>query len=154
MTPVYDIYSRVTTIIEDDKYNKLSDEEIEYIFEKFVETSIIMFKEMDRKYKPRIVEDELGNKFIKKTKNVEDLEDDGLDLEEQVILAHGMLVSWHNAQVLRDRCLKQNMNTRDFNQLSGATMLANNEQLHKRIYNDFLVLRRKYKSRNSDLGDL
>lgn len=44
-----------------------------------------------------------------------------------------MIISWHNSVVLRDRFLKQNLNTSDFQQLSNATMLANNEVLHERI---------------------
>ena len=41
------------------------------------------------------------------------MEDDGLDLEEEVILAHGMIISWHKSKILRDKFLKQNLNTDD-----------------------------------------
>src|SRR5574344_2809955 len=103
MTPVSDIYARISVLIEDSRYCKLSDEEIEYIFEKFVENAIVLFKELNVRYKPRVVENEFGEKFIKKTIN-DDIED--LDLDEQVILAHGMLISWHDTVVLRDQFLK------------------------------------------------
>lgn len=145
MTPVSDIYARISVLIEDSRYCKLSDEEIEYIFEKFVENAIVLFKELNIRYKPRVVENEFGEKFIKKTIN-DDIED--LDLDEQVILAHGMLISWHDTVILRDQFLKQRLNTKDFQQLSNATMLANNNALHERIYKDFIKMRRRYRNRN------
>ena len=145
MTPVSDIYARISVLIEDSRYCKLSDEEIEYIFEKFVENAIVLFKELNVRYKPRVVENEFGEKFIKKTIN-DDIED--LDLDEQVILAHGMLISWHDTVVLRDQFLKQRLNTKDFQQLSNATMLANNNTLHERIYKDFIKIRRRYRNRD------
>ena len=145
MTPVSDIYARISVLIEDSRYCKLSDEEIEYIFEKFVENAIVLFKELNIRYKPRVVENEFGEKFIKKTIN-DDIED--LDLDEQVILAHGMLISWHDTVILRDQFLKQRLNTKDFQQLSNATMLANNNVLHERIYKDFIKMSRRYRNRN------
>ena len=145
MTPVSDIYARISVLIEDSRYCKLSDEEIEYIFEKFVENAIVLFKELNVRYKPRVVENEFGEKFIQKTIN-DDIED--LDLDEQVILAHGMLISWHDTVILRDQFLKQRLNTKDFQQLSNATMLANNNVLHERIYKDFIKMRRRYRNRN------
>ena len=145
MTPVSDIYARISVLIEDSRYCKLSDEEIEYIFEKFVENAIVLFKELNVRYKPRVVENEFGEKFIKKTIN-DDIED--LDLDEQVILAHGMLISWHDTVVLRDQFLKHRLNTKDFQQLSNATMLANNNTLHERIYKDFIKMRRRYRNRD------
>ena len=145
MTLVSDIYAKISVLIEDSRYCKLSDEEIEYIFEKFVENAIVLFKELNVRYKPRVVENEFGEKFIKKTIN-DDIED--LDLDEQVILAHGMLISWHDTVILRDQFLKQRLNTKDFQQLSNATMLANNNALHERIYKDFIKMRRRYRNRN------
>lgn len=145
MTPVSNIYARISVLIEDSRYCKISDEEIEFIFEKYIETAIVLFKELNKKYKPRIVEDEFGEKFIKKIINSDD---EDLDLDEEVILAHGMIISWHNSVVLRDRFLKQNLNTSDFQQLSNATMLANNEDLHKRIEKDFIKMRIRYRNRD------
>lgn len=145
MTPVSNIYARISVLIEDSRYCKISDEEIEFIFEKYIETAIVLFKELNKKYKPRVVEDEFGEKFIKKTINSDD---EDLDLEEEVVLAHGMIISWHNSVVLRDRFLKQNLNTSDFQQLSNATMLANNETLHERIQKDFIKMRIRYRNRD------
>ena len=145
MTPVSDIYARISVLIEDSRYCKLSDEEIEKKIKKFIENAIVLFKELNVKYKPRIVEDEFGEKFIQKTINDEE---EDLDLDEQVILAHGMLISWHDTVVLRDQFLKQRLNTKDFQQLSNATMLANNNTLHERIYKDFIKMRRRYRNRD------
>ena len=124
MTPVSDIYARISVLIEDSRYCKLSDEEIEYIFEKFIENAIVLFKELNVKYKPRVVENEFGEKFIQKTINNDNEEEEDLDLDEQVILAHGMLISWHDTVVLRDQFLKQRLNTKDFQQLSNATTVS------------------------------
>lgn len=154
MTPVSDVYARLSVLIEDSRYCKLSDEEIEYIFEKYIENAIVLFKELNVRYKPRVVEDEFGEKFIQKTINVNSIEDEDLDLDEQIILAHGMIISWHNSVILRDQFLKQRLNTKDFQQLSNATMLANNETLHERIAKDFIKMRRRYRNRNWTGDDL
>ena len=152
MTPVENIYARISTIIEDHTYCKLPDEDIEFIFKNFLETAIVYFKELNNKYKPILVENDYGELLIKKTKNVQD--DDGLDLEEEVILAHGMILSWHKSKILRDKFLKQNLNTDDFNRLSNATMLANNITLFDVLNKEFIKLRRKYRNRDWNGGDL
>ena len=152
MTPVENIYARISAIIEDHTYCKLPDEDIEFLFKNFLESAIIYFKEFNSKYKPIIVESEYGELYIKKTKNTED--GDGLDLEEEVILAHGMILSWHKSKVLRDKFLKQNLNTGDFNRLSNATMLANNITLYDVLYKEFIKLRRRYRNRNWSGDDL
>ena len=152
MTPVENIYARISTIIEDHTYCKLPDEDIEFIFKNFLETAIVYFKELNNKYKPILVENDYGELLIKKTKNIQD--DDGLDLEEEVILAHGMILSWHKSKILRDKFLKQNLNTDDFNRLSNATMLANNITLFDVLNKEFIKLRRKYRNRDWNGGDL
>ena len=156
MTPVENIYARISAIIEDHTYCKLPDEDIEFLFKNFLETAIVYFKELNVKYKPIIVENEIGEFYIKKTKNVnEDNEDDmALDLEEEVILAHGMILSWHKSKILRDKFLKQNLNTGDFNRLSNATMLANNITLMDELNKEFVKLRRRYRNRNWSGDDL
>jgi len=152
MTPVENIYARISAIIEDHTYCKLSDEDIEFLFRNFLETAIVYFKELNNKYKPIIVENDYGEFFIKKTKNATD-DDNGLDLEEEVILAHGRILSWHRSKILRDKFLKQNLNTDDFNRLSNATMLANNLTLMEQLNKEFVKLRRKYRNRNWDGSD-
>lgn len=147
MTPVENIYARISAIIEDHTYCKLPDEDIEFLFKNFLETAIIYFKELNVKHKPIIVENDFGELLIQKTKNVQG-EDDGLDLEEEVILAHGMILSWHKSKILRDKFLKQNLNTGDFNRLSNATMLANNLTLMDMLNKEFIKLRRRYRNRD------
>jgi hypothetical protein len=147
MTPVENIYARISAIIEDHTYCKLPDEDIEFLFKNFLETAIIYFKELNVKHKPIIVENDFGELLIQKTKNVQG-EDDGLDLEEEVILAHGMILSWHKSKILRDKFLKQNLNTGDFNRLSNATMLANNLTLMDMLDKEFIKLRRRYRNRD------
>ena len=148
MTPVENIYARISAIIEDHTYCKLPDEDIEFLFKNFLETAIVYFKELNNKYKPTIIENDFGELFIQKTKNISDGDDSGLDLEEEVILAHGMIISWHRSKILRDKFLKQNLNTGDFNRLSNATMLANNLTLMVELEKEFTKLRRKYRNRN------
>lgn len=145
MTSVYEIYSRFTNLIEDTKYCKLSDRDIEDIFGTFLTNSIILFREFNNNYKPIIIENELGEKFIKKTKNNND---ENIELEEMIILSYGMVISWHESQILRDKYLKQNVNTKDFNQFSNAPMLANNIELYKLSLREFTKRRRRY--RNND----
>lgn len=147
MTPVENIYARISAIIEDHTYCKLPDEDIEFLFKNFLETAIVYFKELNVKYAPIIIEDEIGEFYIKKTKNTTE-DDSGLDLEEEVILAHGMIISWHRSKILRDKFLKQNLNTGDFNRLSNATMLANNITLMDELNKEFIKLRRRYRNRD------
>ena len=47
MTPVENIYARISAIIEDHTYCKLSDEDIEFLFRNFLETAIVYFKELN-----------------------------------------------------------------------------------------------------------
>lgn len=148
MTPVENIYARISAIIEDHTYCKLPDEDIEFLFKNFLETAIVYFKEFNVKYKPTIVENDYGEFFIKKTKNIENEDESGLDLDEEVILAHGMIISWHRSKILRDKFLKQNLNTGDFNRLSNATMLANNLTLMEELDKEFTKLRRRYRNRD------
>ena len=145
MTPVEEIFARLAVIIEDTKFNKLSDEEIEFIFIKYLESSIVLFKELNKKYKPKIIRGDYGEYFIVKTIN-----DDGeeLDLEEQTILAYGMVIAWHESKIFRDRFLKQNINTKDFTQLSNATMLMNNNNLYEISQKQFIKRRRRYRNRD------
>lgn len=145
MTPVEEIFARLAVIIEDTKFNKLSDEEIEFIFIKHLESSIVLFKELNKKYRPKIIRDDYGEYFIIKTIN-----DDGeeLDLEEQTILAYGMVIAWHESKIFRDRFLKQNINTKDFTQLSNATMLMNNNNLYEISQKQFVKRRRRYRNRD------
>lgn len=145
MTPVEKIFARLAVIIEDTKFNKLSDEEIEFIFIKYLESAIVLFKELNKKYRPEIIRDDYGEYFIVKTIN-----DDGeeLDLEEQVILAYGMVIAWHENKIFRDRFLKQNINTKDFTQLSNATMLMNNNNLYEISLKQFVKRRRRYRNRD------
>lgn len=145
MTPVEEIFARLAVIIEDTKFNKLSDEEIEFIFIKYLESSIVLFKELNKKYRPKIIRDDYGEYFIIKTIN-----DDGeeLDLEEQTILAYGMVIAWHESKIFRDRFLKQNINTKDFTQLSNATMLMNNNNLYEISQKQFIKRRRRYRNRD------
>ena len=153
MTPVENIYARISAIIEDHTYCKLPDEDIEFLFKNFLETAIVYFKELNVKYAPIIIEDEIGEFYIKKTKNTTE-DDSGLDLEEEVILAHGMIISWHRSKILRDKFLKQNLNTGDFNRLSNATMLANNITLMDELNKEFIKLRRRYRNRDWSGDDL
>lgn len=145
MTPVEEIFARLAVIIEDTKFNKLSDEEIEFIFIKYLESAIVLFKELNKKYRPKIIRDDYGEYFIIKTIN-----DDGeeLDLEEQTILAYGMVIAWHESKIFRDRFLKQNINTKDFTQLSNATMLMNNNNLYEISQKQFIKRRRRYRNRD------
>ena len=147
MTPVENIYARISAIIEDHTYCKLPDEDIEFLFKNFLETAIVYFKELNKKYKPIVIENEIGEFYIKKTINTTE-NDSGLDLEEEVILAHGMILSWHKSKILRDKFLKQNLNTGDFNRLSNATMLANNITLMDELNREFIKLRRRYRNRD------
>ena len=54
MTPVTDIFARFAVLVEDSKYDKLSDEEIEFILNKYLESAVVLFKELNKKYQPSL----------------------------------------------------------------------------------------------------
>lgn len=151
MTPVEDIFARFAVIVEDSKYNKLSDAEIEFMLLKYLESAIVLFKELNKKYKPQLFENDYGEVFLTKSIN-----DDGneFDLEEQQILAYGMVIAWHESKIYRDKFLKQSINTKDFQQLSNATMLMNNNTLYEMSKKEFIHRRRRYRNRDWNGDDL
>mgnify|MGYP003290504355 CR=1 FL=1 len=151
MTPVADIFARFAVLVEDSKYNKLSDEEIEFILNKYLESAVVLFKELNKKYKPMLKANDYGEMFLVKTIN-----DDGeaFDMEEQQILAYGMVIAWHESKIYRDKFLKQNINTKDFQQLSNATMLMNNRELYEISKKEFVKRRRRYRNRDWNGDDL
>lgn len=151
MTPVTDIFARFAVLVEDSKYDKLSDEEIEFILNKYLESAVVLFKELNKKYQPSLYQNGYGEFFLTKTIN-----DDGkpFDMEEQQILAYGMIIAWHEAKIYRDRFLKQGMNTKDFQQLSNATMLMNNRELYELSKKEFVKRRRRYRNRDWNGDDL
>ena len=114
-------------------------------YEEFKLKGLKVFKELNKKYKPQLIESENGEMFLAKTIN-----DDGneFDLEEQQILAYGMIIAWHESRIYRDKFLKQNINTKDFQQLSNATMLMNNNTLYEMSKKEFVKRRRRYRNRD------
>lgn len=148
MTPVTEVFARFAVLVEDSKYNKLSDEEIDFILVKYLESAFVLFKEFNVKFKPTIFTDEIGEKYIQKNNEEE------VDLEEQQILAYGMVIAWHESKIYRDKFLKQGMNTKDFNQLSNATMLMNNRELYEVSKKEFVKRRRRYRNRDWNGDDL
>ena len=148
MTPVENVYDKFVSLVDDIDFEKFSDEDIEHHFRNWLELAITEFVDFYDKYKPSIEQDNIGNCYIVKNNNRM------LTLEETNILAHGMCIFWFDSKVQRKEMLEQRFNTRDYNQLSNANMLAQNKELRKDLRTNFFVLTNRYRNKDEDMGGL
>lgn len=135
MTPIEDIFNLAYSIITDTDYAKLSDEDLKDLSITFLKFSITKFKEI--KANVTMIEDEFGDVYFQ----------DELTIEEQMILAYGMLYAWLHQKVMYNRMLKNAINSKDFQQLSQANVLLRANELLDYVRKEFNRLRKAYTKR-------
>lgn len=135
MTPVEEIFNLAYGIITDTDYAKLSDEDLKDLSITFLKFSITKFKEL--KADTTMVEDDFGDIYFQ----------DELTIEEQMILAYGMLYAWLHQKVMYNRMLKNAINSKDFQQLSQANVLLRANELLDYVRKEFNRLRKSYTKR-------
>ena len=138
MTPIEEVFNLMYGLITDTDLAKLSNEDLKDLSITFLKHTIVKFKEC--KADLTLLEDEEGNTCFK----------DELTLEEQSILAYGMLYYYLHHKVMYNKMMKNAINTKDFNQLSNANLLLRLNELLNDTRKEFNRRRKAYTKRYDD----
>lgn len=138
MTPVEHVFNLMYGLITDTDLAKLSNEDLEDLSLTFLKFSISKFKEC--KTDLTLIENKMfGVCFTGE-----------LTLEEQTILAYGMLYHYLHHKVMYNKMMKNAINTKDFNQLSNANLLLRLNELLNDTRKEFNRRRKAYSRRYDD----
>ena len=136
-TPLDEIFDRFYSLIKDTDLAKLDDEDLYKLTKVYYEMASTRFKEC--KNNTELVQDEEGNYYTT----------DKLTVEEQNIIAQGMVYYWIESKANYNKLMKNQINTKDFNQLSNANVLLRLNELLDFYRREFNRLRKAY-TRNYD----
>ena len=136
-TPLDEIFDRYYSIIKDTDLAKLDDEDLNKLTKVYYEKASTRFKEC--KNNLELVQDEEGNYYTT----------DKLTVEEQNIIAQGCVYYWIESKANYNKLMKNQINTKDFNQLSNANVLLRLNELLDFYRREFNRLRKAY-TRNYD----
>ena len=136
-TPLDEIFDRFYSLIKDTDLAKLDDEDLYKLTKVYYEMASTRFKEC--KNNLELVQDEEGNYYTT----------DKLTVEEQNIIAQGCVYYWIESKANYNKLMKNQINTKDFNQLSNANVLLRLNELLDFYRREFNRLRKAY-TRNYD----
>lgn len=109
-TPFQNIYDKFLSLIEDYSMALMPNEDLEYLLHMYLDRAISLDFKQCRK--------DLSNYDVNlKTFNVK------LNSEEEWIIANGMVLSWLETKVKRERLLKEAISDRDYKESSHANQL-------------------------------
>lgn len=137
MCPLTDIFDRCFSLIKDTDLAKLSDDDLYKLAKVWYEMSATRFKECKKNLE---VIEQNGELYIT----------DDLTLEEKNIIAQGMIVYWLESKVNYNKLMKNQVNTKDWNNLSNANILLRLSELFTAYQKQFLNLRKAYSGRYND----
>ena len=137
-TPLDEIFDRFYSLIKDTDLAKLSDEDLYKLTKVYYEMASTRFKEC--KNNTELVQDEEGNYYTT----------DKLTVEEQNIIAQGMILYWIESKTNYNKLMKNQINTKDYNQLSNANVLLRLNELLDYYRKNFLRQRKAYSRRMDD----
>lgn len=137
-TPLDEIFDRFYSLIKDTDLAKLSDEDLYKLTKVYYEMASTRFKEC--KNNTELVQDEKGNYYTV----------DKLTIEEQNIIAQGMILYWVESKANYNKLMKNQINTKDYNQLSNANVLLRLNELLDYYRKNFLRQRKAYSRRMDD----
>ena len=137
-TPLDEIFDRFYSLIKDTDLAKLSDEDLYKLTKVYYEMASTRFKEC--KNNTELVQDEEGNYYTV----------DKLTIEEQNIIAQGMILYWIESKTNYNKLMKNQINTKDYNQLSNANVLLRLNELLDYYRKNFLRQRKAYSRRMDD----
>ena len=137
-TPLDEIFDRFYSLIKDTDLAKLSDEDLYKLTKVYYEMASTRFKEC--KNNTELVQDEEGNYYTI----------DKLTIEEQNIIAQGMILYWVESKANYNKLMKNQINTKDYNQLSNANVLLRLNELLDYYRKNFLRQRKAYSRRMDD----
>ena len=137
-TPLDEIFDRFYSLIKDTDLAKLDDEDLYKLTKVYYEMASTRFKEC--KNNLELVQDEEGNYYTT----------DKLTVEEQNIIAQGMILYWIESKTNYNKLMKNQINTKDYNQLSNANVLLRLNELLDYYRKNFLRQRKAYSRRMDD----
>ncbi len=139
-TPLDEIFDRFYSLIKDTDLAKLDDEDLYKLTKVYYEMAATRFKEC--KNNLELVQDEEGNYYTV----------DKLTIEEQNIIAQGMILYWIESKTNYNKLMKNQINTKDYNQLSNANVLLRLNELLDYYRKNFLRQRKAYSRRMDDFN--
>lgn len=137
-TPLDEIFDRFYSLIKDTDLAKLDDEDLYKLTKVYYEMASTRFKEC--KNNTELVQDMEGNYYTV----------DKLTIEEQNIIAQGMILYWVESKANYNKLMKNQINTKDYNQLSNANTLLRLNELLDYYRKNFLRQRKAYSRRIDD----
>lgn len=139
-TPLDEIFDRFYSLIKDTDLAKLNEEDLYKLTKVYYEMAATRFKEC--KNNLELVQDEVGNYYTV----------DKLTIEEQNIIAQGMILYWIESKTNYNKLMKNQINTKDYNQLSNANVLLRLNELLDYYRKNFLRQRKAYSRRMDDFN--
>ena len=137
-TPLDDIFDIFYSLIKDTDLAKLSDDDLYKLTKVYYGMASTRFKECKKNLE--LVEDEEGNHYVT----------DVLTMEEQNILSQGMVYYWIQSKANYNKLMKNQINTKDYNQLSNANVLLRLNELLEYYRREFNRLRKAYTKNYDD----
>ena len=139
-TPLDEIFDRFYSLLKDTDLAKLDNEDLYKLTKVYYEMASTRFKEC--KNNLELVQDEEGNYYTT----------DKLTVEEQNIIAQGMILYWIESKTNYNKLMKNQINTKDYNQLSNANVLLRLNELLDYYRKNFLRQRKAYSRRMDDFN--
>lgn len=137
MTPLDKVLNRFFALIKDTDLAKLSDEDLLQLSIVYYEMAATRFKECKKNLELKEID---GVMYIM----------DELTTEEQNILAQGCVLYWVESKANYNKLMKNQINTKDYNQLSNANVLLRLNELLDYYRKNFLRQRKAYSRRIND----
>ena len=135
-TPLDEIFDTFYSLIKDTDLGKLSEEDLYKLTKVYYEMASTRFKECKKNLELIEVEE---NYYVT----------DVLSIEERNIIAQGMVYYWVESKANYNKLMKNQINTKDYNQLSNANVLLRLNELLDFYRREFNRLRKAY-TRNYD----
>ena len=123
------------SLIHDIDLAKMAEDDFRHLGYNWLNFAIARFKEC--KANLTINENEFYEKYF----------EDELTIEEQTILAYGVVYYWLHHKAMYSKLLKNAINTKDFQQLSNANLLLRLNEMKEDTRKEFLRLRKAYSKR-------
>ena len=133
--PIDNVLDLAFSLIHDVDLAKMAEEDFRHLGYNWLNFSIARFKEC--KANLEIRENAFGDKYF----------EDELSMEEQTILAYGVVYYWLHHKAMYSKLLKNAVNTKDFQQLSNANLLLRLNEMKEETRKEFLRLRKAYSKR-------
>ena len=136
-TPLDEIFDRFYSLIKDTDLGKSSEEDLYKLSKTYYEMASTRFKECKKNLELIKVEEDYY---------VTDI----LSTEEKNIIAQGMVYYWVQSKANYNKLMKNQINTKDFNQLSNANVLLRLNELLDFYRREFNRLRKAYSNNYDD----